>query len=257
MDISRDHDSSKGESAQPDPGCCRGGVSCRGYPAPITVLLGLLLSSAVLAESKSYDASVPIPPLNTSILYTRGLSAHGNVGSTANVMALVMDVDAERENSYFAWPLYVQLTTNQKGGDATVFNGRGYQNSVGGWMASSHSELIQDGSDNVGIGVNAEISKLTPSGRAIGFNVQATNGYNKDERNLWSTEAINIQAQNGSGWVTGINFDTRSIKTGIALSGNSIAFDPGRRFVMQYNPAKKKLEILLDGKPVWVSKAAK
>jgi hypothetical protein len=257
MDIRCDHDNLTCENYESGPGCYPGGISCRGYPAFIVVLLGLLVSSAVLAEIKSYDASVPVPPLNTPLLYTRGLSAHGNVGSTANVMALVMDVNAERENSYFAWPLYVQLTTNQKGGDATVFNGRGYQNSVGGWMASSHSELIQDGRDNVGIGVNAEISKLTPSGRAIGFNVQATNGYNKDERNLWSSEAINIQAQEGSGWVTGINFDTRSIKTGIALNGNSIAFDPDQRFVMQYNPYKKKLEILLDGKPIWVSKAAK
>jgi hypothetical protein len=209
------------------------------------------------ADLFSFDQSFSSPPLNAPLIYTRGLGPHPSKGETANILALVMDVDSFKAESFYPWPLYVQLRTNQTGGEASVINGRGYQYSEKGWLATLHSELIQDGHSNVGAGVNTEISKLNETGRAIGLNIQSTNGYAGSRQGIKGDEAINIQSQAGSGWKTGINLESKDIDVGIALNGSPIALDPERRFVLKYNPNKKRVELLLEGKSVWASRSAR
>lgn len=221
-----------------------------------SVVIAASFFTGAYGELLSFDRSFPLPPLNSPFVYTRGLGAHPTKGDTANILALVMDVDSPKAESYHAWPLYVQLTTNQTGGDAAVINARGYQWSEKGWLASLHSELIQEGERNVGAGINTEISKLNETGRAIGVNIQATHGYGFVQRGVKGDEAINIQSQPGSGWKTGINLESKDIDVGIALNGSPIALDPERRFILQYNPEKKRVELLLEGKAVWASRSA-
>ncbi|MCX7143123.1 MAG: hypothetical protein NT123_19095 [Proteobacteria bacterium] len=255
----------------------RAGAACALVVAGVL----LLWHAAAWAQVKNFDAPTRLPPLNSSVVYSRSLatSQFDCVGCTAQLLSLVMDLKNDSSKSaLYPWPLYIQLTTNHDRGDATGVNARVYSSGAG-WSASLHSESIHSGT-GTSIGANIEQSKMSAGGRVIGLNVQATNGYDGVKKNVWSDEAVNIQSVPGSGWKVGLRFNHASLGKGIVfdaettgktaievggrfergvdLSGNSLVLGRGGRIVLDeeenlvllFNRTARQVEIRAAGELV-------
>ena len=173
----------------------------------LTALWLLFMSSASMADWITFDDPITTPPLDTPIMYGRGIGARDCPGCTGNILSLIWETHAAKQSSIYPWPLYVQLTTDQTGGDAVGIYSR-LTHTGKGWAAGFHSEPFSGGIGNTMIGYNAELHELK-AGRSIGINLHMKEGA--------GDEAINVMSDPGSGW-----------KTGLSLNGNSIDFGGGR-----------------------------
>lgn len=243
--------------------------------AAIFVAVTLLLACAgAWAQVRNFDSPTTLPPLNSSVVYSRTLATSqlDCAGCTAQILSLVMDLKNDSAKSaLFPWPLYIQLTTNHDRGDATGVNARVFDSGAG-WSAGLHSEGIHSGA-GTSIGANIEQSNMSGGGRVIGLNVQATSGYDGVKKNLWSDEAVNIQSAPGSGWRIGLRFNGGSLgkgivfdaettgktaievggsyERGIDLRGNSMVLGRGGRIVLDeeenvvllFNRTQRQIEI--------------
>lgn len=148
-----------------------------------------------------------MPPLNSPYQFGRK-TTHELNNATSSIMSLVYE-QGVTTNTVYPWPFFLQLDTSHDYGDAVGITSRLY-NRGDGWSVAQHSEGIAYGTGDT-IGFNAEMSPMaTSNARIIGINLNARNGYGDEHPSKWSNTAVNIQSENGGGWVEGVRFDTGS-----------------------------------------------
>jgi hypothetical protein len=186
----------------------------------VAITFGLISTVAVAGQiNKFFDNSVNYPPLNTGYLWTRGLNTiDPPVGSTANVLASVMENVTNGAKGLFAWNIYTQTTTDQDGGDTVGLYSRMHINGTNNWNAAFHAEQFQHNSSSNGtsIGFNTEAYNEesfgdTPTNTVIGFDAHAKTG--------GLDTAFLVQQVDGGGQGGGQN---NGWKTGLALNGTTI-----------------------------------
>lgn len=192
------------------------------------MLLMLLIGATARAEWLQFDDPIAPPPLNTPTMWARGVGPATCPGCTGNILALIWDTHATATPSLYPWPLYVQLTTDQLGGDAVGVYSRLYQDQTKGWAAAFHAEPFARHLGNTLIGYNAELHEQAAS-RSIGINLHMKEGR--------GDQAINIMTDPGASWQTGIALNGTGIDFG---GGLVLKLDPSGRLCIWKGTAKKR-----------------
>ena len=209
---------------------------------------------AVLEAAQSrrtFDAPVNLPPLDSSVTWTRGQSADTPPGHTRELLSLISEVTAKQA---FAWPLYIQLTTSHDRGDGVGATVR-LTSTGDGWASGFHAETFHDSGKGTTIGVNVEPHKKVDNGRSIGVNIQAVDWAMAGVAPKLTTidEAINVQSAEKARFLAGLRFDAgsrgeRAIaldgdwKVGLDLGNSPLQLHHGDGIGMRFDARKQRLE---------------
>lgn len=194
-----------------------------------------------LTQAEWFGPTQPAaPPLSDNARWLKTGKQENCPGCTSNILSLIYDQPDSLEA--FPWASYTQVTSRQRQGDAVGHFVRMFD--YGSWAAAYHAETLSR-TNKTSILYNGEMSPMAGySGRTIGVNLQAKNGYGSSPGDRYSDQAINIQSDAGAGWKVGINFDSGvTTTTGIAMNNQQICFDPANELCLKYNPGTQRLEL--------------
>ena len=211
----------------------------------------------VLQTREHFADAVVLPPLDSSVVWTKGQQKSQT--GTHEIVSLIHEVAAVAES--YPWPLYIQLTTAHAKGDGVGATVRLIQRGAG-WATAFHAETFAEADDGVTIGVNIEPRKGTSVGRSIGLDVHSVSTQmNGTDKATVIDEAILVQSDAQSEWLTGIHFDqtakgTRAIwlegtwQVGLDVGNNKIrmnkdaelCFEATERFYVKYNSTTNRIE---------------
>lgn len=226
------------------------------------------------------SATVPVPPLDTSVRWARHDPPTLEAGYTNQLLSLISE--SSQTNSY-TWPLYIQLaatdspSATQLTSQSTGATVRAFQRSTGSpWVSGYHSELFHGlnglggptvATNGTSILFNGELTRKASTGKTIGLNLQNTIGSAGQ-----GTHAIQIQP-GPMGWSNGIyfeaggtgnigiNYDQASFGMGIDLGNNSLRMNADQKVVLEafgqvfirYNSSNGRVEIVKGGSTVVAS----
>lgn len=249
--------------------------------------IGMLFTGSAIAVTASglnllqfmhfSSSSVSIPPLDTSVRWSRSDPAGVGAGYTNEVLSIV--AEATQTNSY-TWPLYVQLnatnssSATQNSSQSAAISARTFQRSTGSpWVVGYHSELFhgKDGANGntlqtngTSILYNGELISTSTTGSSIGLNIN-----NTIKSTVIGGSAIQIQPgtmgwrngihfDSGGRGNIGINFDASVYNMGIDLANNSLRLNANQKIYLekfgsvyiQFNSSTNRVEVIRGGKVV-------
>lgn len=183
--------------------------------------IGTVSSTGEVVRNRYHLGDEPTmrPGLNSAVALSRTLSP-----DEAAIPGAAMGLGVYAENTHGGvrslWPVYAEANTNGDAGGAAVSLYGRMRNSGSGWGSAVHAEPIHSGT-GVTNGVNVEMSPMVATGRTVGVNVQAMNGYGEvGEPGIDTQRGINLRTEAGVRFTSGIAFEN-------AACGTGVDFQPG------------------------------
>ena len=182
-------------------------------PSPVALPGAVPLPSYAIAGAVAHPA-----PMNAVQAVFRGVTADEALTSGVYEGAAFYLENANESTGVFPWGVYSEVRTVHASGGAVALYGR-MRNEGTGWATAIHAEPVASGMGTT-IGVNVEPSPMPGSGRVIGVNIQAVDGYESTHPHLPTHQAINLQSAPETRFIDGIRYECRA-DTGIHFAGGS------------------------------------